>query len=107
MIPRVVSATYNFALARRFRGARWRSPLRPTLKLAWNTMWGFPKVSRTSLGGPHNEDCSILGFILGYPISGNYHVGPLYQDCSLQRALCCSDVRQQISEPQCLEYIIS
>ena len=31
---------------------------------------GFPKISGTLLGGPHNKDYRILGFILGYPYFG-------------------------------------
>ena len=32
----------------------------------------FPYGRFPKLGGPNNKDCSILGFILGSPILGNY-----------------------------------
>ena len=31
------------------------------------TVWGFPKIRGTFLGGPHNKDYSIWGSILGSP----------------------------------------
>ena len=33
--------------------------------------WGFPKIRGTLLGGPYNQDYSILGSILGSPYFGN------------------------------------
>ena len=33
----------------------------------------FPKLGYP-YGGPYNKDYSILGSILGPPVSGNYHV---------------------------------
>ena len=33
-------------------------------------IWGFPKIRGTILGGPYNEDSSILGSILGSPYFG-------------------------------------
>ena len=33
-------------------------------------IWGFPKISGTLFGGPHNKDYSILGSILGSPYFG-------------------------------------
>ena len=35
--------------------------------LASCTIWGFPKIRGTFIGGPHNKDYSILGLILGSP----------------------------------------
>ena len=35
---------------------------------------GFPNISGTVLGGPHYEDASILGSILGTPSLGKDHM---------------------------------
>ena len=39
-------------------------------RLKKGTMWGFPKIRGTLIGGPHNKDYSILGSILGSPNFG-------------------------------------
>ena len=36
--------------------------------------WGLPKIRGTFLGGPYNKHYSIMGFILGSPILGNYQM---------------------------------
>ena len=36
---------------------------------------GFPKIRGTLFGGPYSKDYSIMGFILGSPILGNYLIG--------------------------------
>ena len=38
------------------------------------SIWKFPKI-RATMGGPYNEDSSILGFLLGSPYFVNYHMG--------------------------------
>ena len=39
------------------------------------TIWGFPKIRGTILGGPLNKDYSIGVYIGGPPILRNYHLG--------------------------------
>ena len=40
------------------------------------SIWGFPIIRVTILGGSNNKDYCILGSILESPYFGNDHIGP-------------------------------
>ena len=59
--------------------------------LLWFVYRSFPKLAGTILGGSHNEDHSILGFIFGCPCSGKNamsRVPPEHLVCRYYVSVC-------------------